>query len=226
MENFLIICLCYYLLLNQGTNEDDSQSDPHPEAGIFRGQTTQNLGTKDCRDMVTGVTGEIRHCRDMVTGVTGKIRHCRDMVTGVTGEIRHCRDMVTGVQGEISYRPDVVTRGSEEMRNGLDIVTAVQEEIPYCSSGISSANQKKARSTSQRQIRSENTLRHLKQTRFCWPFSNWRRTVILPISKTLETESRNCLSPSRQQCPPSTGNQRNLNCLKIYSKRVWKSTIS
>ena len=37
-------------LENQGTNEDDSQSDPHPEAGIFRGQTTQNLGQKDCRD--------------------------------------------------------------------------------------------------------------------------------------------------------------------------------
>ena len=35
---------------NQGTNEDDSQSDPHPETGIFRGQTTQNLGPKDCRD--------------------------------------------------------------------------------------------------------------------------------------------------------------------------------
>ena len=35
---------------NQGTNEDESQSDPHPEAGIFRGQTTQNLGPKDCRD--------------------------------------------------------------------------------------------------------------------------------------------------------------------------------
>ena len=35
---------------NQGTNEDDSQSDPHSEAGIFRGQTTQNLGPKDCRD--------------------------------------------------------------------------------------------------------------------------------------------------------------------------------
>ena len=44
---------------NQGTNEDDSQSDPHPEAGIFRGQTTQNYGPKECRDMVTGVTGEI-----------------------------------------------------------------------------------------------------------------------------------------------------------------------
>ena len=29
---------------SQGTNEDDSQSDPHPEAGIFRSQTTQNSG--------------------------------------------------------------------------------------------------------------------------------------------------------------------------------------
>ena len=90
---------------NQGTNEDDSQSDPNPEAGIFRGQTAQNLGPKDCRDMVTGVTGEIRHCRDLVTGVQGEIRYCPDMVTG----------------------------GSEEKRNDFDMVTAVQEEIPYCS---------------------------------------------------------------------------------------------
>ena len=48
---------------NQGTNEDDSLSDPHPahpEAGIFHGQTTQNSGPKDCRDMVTGVQEEIR----------------------------------------------------------------------------------------------------------------------------------------------------------------------
>ena len=29
---------------NQGTNEDDSQSDPHPEAGIFCSQTTQKSG--------------------------------------------------------------------------------------------------------------------------------------------------------------------------------------
>ena len=114
---------------NQGTNEDGSQSDPHPEAGIFRGQTTQNLGPKDCHDMVTGSTGEIRHCRDMVTGVTGELRHCRDMVTG----------------------------GSEEMRNGLDVVTAVQEEIPHCSSEISSGKQKKARTTSQPHFRCENT---------------------------------------------------------------------
>ena len=28
---------------NQGTNEDDSQSDPHPEASIFQRQTTRNF---------------------------------------------------------------------------------------------------------------------------------------------------------------------------------------
>ena len=142
---------------NQGTNEDDSQSDPHPEAGIFRGQTTQNSGPKGCRDMVTGVTGEIRHCRDMVTGATREIRHCRDMVTGATREIRQCRDMVTGIQGEIRYGPDMVTGDSEEVHNDRDMVTAVQEQIPYCSSGISSGKQKKARSISQPQFRSENT---------------------------------------------------------------------
>ena len=43
---------------NQGTNEDDSQSDPHPEAGIFRGQTTQNLGPKDCRDKCNALSRE------------------------------------------------------------------------------------------------------------------------------------------------------------------------
>ena len=29
---------------NQGTNKDDSLSDPHPEAGLLRSQTTQNSG--------------------------------------------------------------------------------------------------------------------------------------------------------------------------------------
>ena len=37
-------------LENQGTNECDSQSDPHPEAGIFRSQTTQNSGPEVARD--------------------------------------------------------------------------------------------------------------------------------------------------------------------------------
>ena len=34
--------------------------------------------------------------------------------------------------------------------------------------------------------------RHLRQTRFCWPFNNWRRTPTQPISTTILAESRNC----------------------------------
>ena len=32
---------------SQGTNEDDSQNDPRPEAGLFHGQITQNSGPED-----------------------------------------------------------------------------------------------------------------------------------------------------------------------------------
>ena len=34
--------------INQGTNEDDSQSDPHPEVGLL------NSGREDRHDMATG----------------------------------------------------------------------------------------------------------------------------------------------------------------------------
>ena len=86
---------------NQGTNEDDSQSDPHPEAGIFGNPTMRNSGQKDRHDMVTGATKQIGNRRDMVTGV--------------------------------------------------------HEEVTYCSPSTSSGKQKKNRSTSQPQFRSENT---------------------------------------------------------------------
>ena len=80
---------------NQGTNEDNSQSDPHPEAGIFRGRTTQNLGPKDCRDMVTGIQGEIRYCPDMVTAATEEYRNGHDMVTAVQEKIPYCSSGVS-----------------------------------------------------------------------------------------------------------------------------------
>ena len=100
---------------NQGTNEDDSQGDPHPEAGLFRSQNTQNSGPEVAYDLVTGVIEETHNARDLVT------------------------------------------RATEQNRNRRAMVTAVQEEIPYCSSGISSRKQKKARSTSEPQFCSENT---------------------------------------------------------------------
>ena len=40
------------LSTSQGTNEDDSQNDPHPEVGLFRGQITQNSGPEDGHDII------------------------------------------------------------------------------------------------------------------------------------------------------------------------------
>ena len=87
--------------INQGTKEDDSQNDPHPEASLFHGQREQNTGTERDYDMVTGV--------------------------------------------------------NEQTRNDYDMVTEVHEEVTYCSPSTSSEKQKKNRSTSQPQFRSENT---------------------------------------------------------------------
>ena len=80
------------LSTNQGTSEDNSQSDPHPEAGIFYNQTTQNTCQEDRHDMVTGVQRERERERerespcghDMVTGVQRKSLCGQDMVTGAT----------------------------------------------------------------------------------------------------------------------------------------------
>ena len=58
------------------------------------------------------------------------------------------------VTGNYSH---MVTGATEEIRHNLHIMTATQEEIPYCSPTTSSGKQKKARSTSQPQFRSENT---------------------------------------------------------------------
>ena len=81
--------------INQGTNEDDSQSNPHPEAGLL------TSGQEECHDMATRVQRESTQAHDMVTGV--------------------------------------------------------DEEVMYCSPSTSSGKQKKNRSTSQPQFRSENT---------------------------------------------------------------------
>ena len=81
---------------NQGTNEDDSQSDPHPEGGLFRSQTTQNSGPEAGHYMVTGATE----------------RH--GMVTRGSEEIRNGYDMVTAVQGRIPYSSFGISSGKQK----------------------------------------------------------------------------------------------------------------
>ena len=113
---------------NQGTNEDDSQNDPHPEASLFHGQWEQNSGTEREYDMVTGASETNRNRYDIVTGSTEHIRNRYDMVPGATEQIGNYHD-----------------------------TTGVHEEVTYCSPSTSSGKQKKNRSTSQPQFRSENT---------------------------------------------------------------------
>ena len=165
--------------INQGTNEDDSQSDSHPEAGLFNNQMTQNSGPEDGHYMVTGVTEQTRNGHYMVTGVTEQTRNGHYMVTGVTKQTRNGHymvtgaterhDMATGVQKE-NLREHYMVTGATEPH---DMLTGVQrerervcanttwqefthEEVTYCSPSKSSGKQKKNRSTSQPQIRSEN----------------------------------------------------------------------
>ena len=114
--------------INQGTNEDDSQNDPHPEAGLFHGQREQISGTERDYDMVTGATETNRNRHDMVTGVQRERVYRQDMVTGATEQFGNCHDM-----------------------------TGVHEEVTYCPPSTSSGKQKKNRSISQPQCRSENT---------------------------------------------------------------------
>ena len=86
--------------INQGTNEDDSQSNADPDAGLL------TSGREDRHDMSTVVQRERETDRESV--------------------------------------------------DGCDLVTRVQGEFTYCSPSTSSGKQKKNRSTSQPQFRSEN----------------------------------------------------------------------
>ena len=131
---------------NQGTNEDDSQSDLHPEADIFGNQTMRTSCQDDRRDMVTEVQRESLCGHYMVRGATEQIGNHRDMVTGVQRERER----------ESLCDQYMVTRATEQIGNRHDM-TGVHEEITYCPHSISSGKQKKNRSTSQPQPSSENT---------------------------------------------------------------------
>ena len=113
---------------SQGTNEDDSQNDPPPEAGLFHGQMTQNSGSEDGHDMVTGVQKKRVCGHDLVIGATETKRNRHDIVTGTTEQIGNCQNM-----------------------------TGVHEEVTYCPPSTSSGKQKKNLSSIQQQFRSENT---------------------------------------------------------------------
>ena len=113
---------------NQGTNEDDSQTDPHPEAGIFCGQTTQKSGPKECRDMVTGATEQTRNSRDMVTGDSEEIRNGHDMVTAVQEEIPYCFfGISSGKQARSTSQPQFHSDNTPATIEADQILLALQQ---------------------------------------------------------------------------------------------------
>ena len=80
---------------NQGTNEDESQSDPHPEVGSSVCQSRHSIDsdTGEAHDTMTGVIEQTTKDPHMVTGATGETRHDPHMVTGATAvqeESPHC----------------------------------------------------------------------------------------------------------------------------------------
>ena len=73
-------------------------------------------------------------------------------------EVEDYPHMVTGSTERNRQYPHMVTGGPEKFRNRSHMTTGIQDDFSYCFPGSSLGKQKKARSTSQPQIGSENTL--------------------------------------------------------------------
>ena len=109
-------------------NQGTNEDRPSDDPGPEVEYSSPHYGAETDPHLVTGATYP-----HMVTRATDP-----HMVTGATDP-----HMVTGVTSEIRQHPHMTME--------------TQEEIPYCSTSTSSGKQKKVRSTSQPQFRSENT---------------------------------------------------------------------
>ena len=114
--------------------------------------------------------------------------------------------MVTGVQERNRYRPYSVA--------------GFRDDIPYCSLGTSSGKQKKARSTSPPQFRTENTPATIEADQILSALQQLAtNSNSVNFTKT-SVESRNCVTPLQRQSPHLMEDQKSSNLLKIYSKQV------
>ena len=188
---------------SQGTNENDSQNDPHPEAGLFHGQMTHNSGPEDGHYMATGVNEQTRNGHYRVTGVNEQTRNGHYMVTGATEQIRNRHDMVTGAterhnmvtaaQTESLSGHDMVTGATERIGNCHDM-TGVDEEVTYCPLVHLQGSRRKTALPVNHNSSVKTHLRRSKQTKICWPFNSWQITTILRFFTIISTEFPNCQS--------------------------------
>ena len=70
------------------------------------------------------------------------------------------------------------------------VVTIVQEVIPNAPLQLRQENKRRRAQQVSHSFAVKTPLPQLKQTRYCYAFNNWRRTVIRPISTTTSKESR------------------------------------
>ena len=87
---------------NQGTNEDDSQSDPRPEAGIFCSQTPLNSDPEVGHDMVTEVHEEVTYCSPSTSSETQKKN--RSIISQLAGREIDLRNDAKKQKSKV-YRP-------------------------------------------------------------------------------------------------------------------------
>ena len=107
---------------------------------------------------------QVRTCSVAVTGTSRNTNlenrettgdHSSDNLYPEVGYFSHLSGQLNSQETETNTH--MVTRATEEVSQYPHSMTTDQEVIPYCSLTISSGKQKKARSTSQPQFRSENT---------------------------------------------------------------------
>ena len=88
--------------------------------------------------------------------------------------------------------PHMVTGAPREMRQHPHMTRETQEEVPTAPPVLHQGNRRRRAQQVNLNFAVKIPPRHLRQTRFCWPFNNWRRTPTQPISTTILAESRNC----------------------------------
>ena len=117
------------------------------------------------------------------------------------------KDSHAEVESSVCQSPNLIDSDPDQASH---MVTRFQERIHCCSPGTSSGKLKKARSTSQPELKTLKTpLRQSKQTKFRWPFDSWR-VLSTPLTSTKSTELQNWPNPSQQQWKPSSRSQRKL----------------
>ena len=84
----------------------------------------------------------------------------------------------------------MVTGATEEVGHNLTRRQQLKKKFPTALLLLRQANRRSRAPQVNLNSAVKIPLRQLKQTRFCWPFNNWRRTPIQPISTIINNISR------------------------------------